>query len=437
MKKYFVFILIILCLIFIPTNNVDAAGDLNFKFNVYADNPVVNATGSQATLKVTISTESTVPIMACSFNLKADSGVSLVEGSVVGKNNWSFESGSKYVIEAEEGYGVDKSDDELGVVVLTLSYIVNSGPSKITFSDIECGEPEKDITGTVEPVTVSLSVASGLNVKIDGVTVSGGIAPPIASNKTSFALSAVSSDSSQQSNVKVVAKDTASGDVTLCSGDECREKMVDFSSANFCTSSVCNNFKISQGVGDNILLVATVGSGVSQEIAIIKEKTNDVTLDNSIATLNVWGVNVELVKGQTIYSVKVPANVTNYTVTATLSDSTNFKWDADDNPSKYNYKTNTINLIVRPVSDTLVGANPETYTINIIEEGANSSSSQPGPSSQPSSSSSQIVTPKPSSQPSIYNPQTGSVSQFLMAIILVGSLFISLIVYKNHMKEYQ
>ena len=435
MKKNFVNIIVILCLVFLPCRKIYADENLKFKFNVYAEPSTVTTAGDKSTLKVAISTESTEPIMACSFSVNADSGVSLVEGSAVGKNNWTLTtSGSNYVIEADEGHGISKNNGEAGAVVLNLSYTVNNGSSKVTFSNIKCGEPDKDIEGTHDSVITTLKVANGLNVKIDGVTVGGGIAPAISAQKTSFALAALSSITGDQTNVKVVAKDTATGDVTICQGEECRETIVNFNATNFCTSSVCNNFKISQGVGDNILLEATInGTDVKQEIMVIKENTGTTTLDNTIASLVVWGVPVVLEKDKFEYPVTVPANVTNYTVTATLSDSTNFKWDADENPSKYNFKTNTIILIVRPMNDNIVGATPRTYTINIVEEGGSSSSSSPSPSS----SSKPIATPSSSSSPVISNPQTGSISQFIMATILIGSLFVSLIVYKNNMKEYQ
>lgn len=432
MKRIIFNILIILCLVFLPCRKISADEDLKFNFNVYAEPSTVTTAGDKSTLKVVISTESTNPIMACSFSIKADSGVSLVEESVVGKNGWTFESSNNYVIEADEGHGISKNNGETGVVVLNLSYTVNNGTSKITFSNIECGEPSKDLMGSHDDVITTLKVANGLNVKIDGVTVGGGIAPAISAQKTSFALTALSSITSDQTNVKVVAKDTATGDVLICQGEICRETIVDFNATNFCTSSICNNFKISQGIGDNILLEASItGVDVKQEIMIIKESTGTTILDNSIANLVVWGVNVPLVKGQTVYPVSVPPNVTDYTVAATLSDSTNFKWDADENPSKYNFKTDTIILIVRPMNDNIIGATPETYTINIIEEGGSSSSSSSSSSSKP------ISTPSSSSTPIISNPQTGSITQFIMATILIGSLFISLIVYKNNMKEYQ
>lgn len=435
MKKNIINILIILCLVFLPCRKIYADENLKFNFNVHAEPSTVTTAGDKTTLRVTISTESTEAIMACSFSLNSDPGVSLIEGSAQGKNSWTFTtSGSKYVMEADEGHGASKSNGETGVVVLNLSYAVNSGTSKVTFSDIECGFPSKDIMVKHEDVSVSLKVADGLNVKIDGVTVSGGIAPMISAQKNTFALTALSSITGDQSKVKVVAKDTATGDVTVCSGEECREIIVDFNATNFCTSSGCTDFKIDKGVGDNIFLNATIdGTNILREIMVIKENTQPIVLDNSIASLVVWGVNVPLVKGKTSYQVPVPANVTDYTVTATLSDSTNFKWDADENPSKYNFKTNTIILIVRPMNDNIVGATTETYTINIVEEGANSGSSSPSSSS----SSKPIATPSSSSSPVISNPQTGSISQFIMATILVGSLFVSLIVYKNNMKEYQ
>ena len=439
MKKSIVNILIVLCLVFLPCKKIYADEKLDFKFNVYAEPSTVTTAGDKSTLKVVISTDSTEPIMACSFSVNADSGVSLVEGSAVGKNNWTLTtSGSNYVIEADEGHGISKKNGEAGTVVLNLSYTVNNGSSKVTFGNIKCGEPDKDIEGSHDSVTTTLKVANGLNVKIDGVTVGGGIAPSISAQKTSFALTALSSITGDQTNVKVIAKDTATGDVTICSGEDCRETIVDFNATNFCTSSICNNFKIREGVGDNIWLQATInGSNVLQDIMVIKESTTTTTLDNTIASLVVWGIPVVLEKDKYDYLVPAPANVTDYTVTATLSDSTNFKWDADDNPSKYNFKTNTIILIVRPMNDNIVGATPRTYTINIIEEGPSSSSSSSNPSSSSSSNSKPITTPSSSSRPVISNPQTGNISQFIMATILIGSLFVSLIVYKNNMKEYQ
>lgn len=423
MKKFGIYGLFLVSLLFGAFyKNVYAD---EFKFSVHAEPSVVDAAGSQVKLKFIVSAGETV-ITSCKFKVSAPAGVTFVEDE--SPNGWNIDTGTK-------GYLLDSSDGVKEGVIMNSIYKVNSN-STITVSDIECGSVENDAVYPYEgEIKVDVKIADTVNIKVDGVAVSGKITNPLAASKTDFVLSVVSGDESVQSNVKVEIADTASGTKELCSGAECKEITVNFSSDNFCGSVECLAFKPS--VGDNIQINVYVGSTLNKSFYVIKELTETETLDASLKYLKVWGHEIALVEGQTIYPLKVPANVSDYTVVAELSDPSNFVWDDEDNPSKYNFKTDTINLIIRPKNTEAVGAKEVVYVVVIEQDGESSSNNQSSGTVSGGNSSSANNNNNNNSNNNVSNPQTGGILQFIIAIILFVSLLATLTLYKKNMEEYK
>jgi len=425
MKSIKLYFLFVLCLVFIPCRSVYAADD--FKFSVYPEPAVVDASGGQTKLKFMVDTgsSSNEVITNCQFNVSEDSGVKLVNNEP--SNGWNLTTGTK-------GYVLDNVDGVSSGVIMNAVYEVYS-TSTITISNVECGNSETDKVFTVsEDIKVDVKIADTLNIKVDGVAVSGKITI-LNSNKSEFVLSVVAADVSAQSGIKVEIADTASGTLPLCTGDACKDVTADFISGNFCVSEEC--LAVKSQIGDNVQLNVYTGSDLNKSFYVIREQSQATVLDATLSYLKVWGVEVELKEGQTVYSISVPANVTDYTVQAELSDPNNFEWDKEDNPSKYNFKTDTINLILRPKDTQALGAKEAVYVINIEQDGDSSSSSS-NDNSQPSSSSNKpSSSSNSSSNNATSNPQTSGISQFVIAIILFVSLFITLNFYKKNMEEYK
>ncbi len=425
MNKNKLYFLLIICLILIPLNTVYAT-DLKYDFEVYAVKNVVSNAGDVVNLKFSVSTENynKEAITACKFKVTPNSGLTLVEEKAT--SGWKLTTGQLYLIETE-GVGEKNS------VILESEYKVNE-TSSIKISDIYCEALEpNEAGGKHDDITIDLKIIEGPTIKINGKTIIGSI-ETLSANKKDFVFSATSSDISEQNNIKVEFQETKSGNKIICAGEECLEKTIEFSDENLCSTAACQDVK--NQIGDHILVKVYSGSTSVKEIYISKEISSAPTLDPTLKYLKVWGIEVELEKGKTEYEIEVPANVTDYTVEAELSDPDNFVWDDEDRPSKYNFKTNTINLIFHPKNTETIGASTETYVIKIKQDGEQSSS-EPSSSSPPSSSSQPPSSSQSSSNKPITNPQTGGISQFIIAIILFVSLLISLSLYKKNMEDYK
>jgi len=411
MKKCKFYILFMICVILYPFGHDVNASE--FSFSVHAEPAVVDASGEQTKLKFMVSTGSEEDVItSCQFKVSAGSGVRFIEDE--SPNGWNVDKGTN-------GYLVDSGDGVSEGVIMNAIYEVYSNTT-ITVTDVECGNVDKDIVYTVdEAISVDVKIADTVNIKVDGVTVTGKITNPLAAMKQSFVLAVTSADISVQGNVRVEIADTATGTKQLCTGDTCKEVTVNFSSENFCGSAECVAFKPS--VGDNIQLNVYIGSTLNKSFYVIRELTNTEVLDASLKKLKVWGIDIELEEGKTFYTIKVPASTTDYSVVAELSDPNNFVWDDEDNPSKYNFKTDTINLIIRPKNTEAIGAKEVVYVVAIEQDG--------------SSSSSKPINPSSSSSNPISNPQTSGISQFIVAIVLFGSLSLALTFYKKNMEEYK
>lgn len=431
MKKYGFYIILVMCLLFVGISYSEVmAQEDDFEFSVYAEPSVVGKKGDTVKLKFMISTKKDV-ITNCKFNVNAPSGVVFVEDESL--NGW--------FIDKQNGYFLESTDGVSEGIIMNSIYEVHSDAT-ITVSNIACGNIDPDNNIDVEykienPISVNLKV-SDMIVKVDGIVVGGDVTSPLAATKTDFMLAVTSADSNIQSNVKVELADTATGSKQICLGDECKEITVNFSSENFCNSENCKNLK--PQLGDHIQVNVYTGTTLNKSFYVIREIGDEVKPVNpTLKYLKVWGYEIELKEGQTVYPLNVPANVTDYTVVAELSDPDNFEWHDEDKPSKYNFKTDTINLRLVPKNYEALGAREEVYVVVITQDGEEKPSSAPSSSSSssnnnPANSSSSNNNNNDSN---ISNPQTSGISQFIIAIILFVSLGVVLNLYKKYMEEYR
>lgn len=427
MKKI-LYTILFLSLIFIPSGV--SADSLNFNFSATAtDDGVVAASGNKNKIKVFISSPNGGEINSCTFSIVSpQSGAQFNE--ITGANDWTVsENSGTYTVSSEEGL-----TDSENKIIAYVEYTV-TGDATITFSNITCSSASA--SGTHSDVQVNLKVADSLIVKVDGLVVTADIVPNVlAADKSSVLVSVTAANETIQNSVKIYARDTSSGDVLICSGAEASNCTVNFSANYFCTSDICNTLKIEKGAGDNIKF-GIEASGVERSFFLLKEVTQAVYSDSSIATLKVYGIEIPLEKGKTDYTdIKVPYNTENISVQATLSDPEHYAWDEEDNPNKYDFLASTVNLIVRPKDPNALGANESAYAIHITFEGGDPVLPVPSSSSSSSKSDTPIIVSSSSSRSHEVNPQTGT-SEVIIALILVGSLIFSIVMYKKNMNSYE
>ena len=427
MKKYLK-LFFMLFLLYIPSV---VYGDTleNFHFSAVASNKVVNSAGDETTIKISLSTTNTQnAVTGCKFKVNASGNSEIVSLTGSAGNGWKETSGQEYSITSNEGVKATSADTEASTVIGNVVVKVN-GETKVTFSDITCFSADNDSSGSHENVEISLKVADNIVVKIDGSVVPGGIWPIKPSTKESFLLSVTSRDADTLSNTSVKAINTLSGEVLLCDNTSLGNCTVNFTSNNFCVSGeLCAG--VHSEVGDIINVVISDSNNSYEPISffVSRELDSDEKFynDASLTRLNVFGSEITLIDGQNDYNVTVPGNQSSYSVTAILSDPEHYKFDDEDNPEKYNFRIDTVNLLVVPKDDKMLGAVRRAYTINVtfLDENSSSDSQQIIP--PPSSSV------KPSSSTPI-NPQTGGLATFFVAFILFGALIVSLRTYNRNM----
>ena len=425
MKRYLK-IFITLLLLYIPS--VVYGDELsNFRLEVKSTNLIVDNVGDESTLKVSlVTTNVDSSITQCSFRVNTSSNAQLVSFSGVSGNGWSdTANGQEYVLTSETGIKTTSAETEASVTIGNAVVRVN-GEATFTLSNMTCTS-DSGTSGSISDVSVTLGVtADDISVKIDGSNATGDLYTISPSTKENFILSITSRNADTLSNVTVKAKNTLSGEKLLCDSSSISNCAINFTNDNFCVSGdSCIGVRSSEG--DVVLVSITQGDTVLREIYVtrqLSEDGSDFFTDSSLSYLNVYGNEIELVEGQNRYEIVVYGEKEEYSVMATLSDPDHYQWAEEDNPTKYNFRTDYILLRVVPKDRSMLGANDRNYEIVVLFQDDSSSSSQAAPSSSVKPSSSRQT-----------NPQTGGIASFIVAIILFASLIYSLRTYNKTMGQ--
>ena len=372
-----------------------------FEFTVagYVSNAEVVA-GEEATVNVFLKSES--PIAGCLFKVEADNSIELV--SKTGMNGWNI------ALEGTEGINVENSslsNDPLtnGKNILSLKYKVNGAgkviiktdhcvstltEEKSTHSDIVVNFATKDLSADTNLSNLLISGAQLVNFSPTEYTYSAALSKP------NFSLTMTASNPDYQDDIVVTDVD---GNVL----DP-------------------NNITFSDSSGQSVMMINITVNGDTAKAYKLLLGYEQKGLDNSLSSLKVNGKVIELEAGKFSYALTVPKDVTSFKVEAVLSDSENFQFVTGNAPGDYamGSGTTSVALIVEPKSSQ-TGGKVVTYIIDVTKEGGSSSS-------KPSTS-------KPSS--SIQNPQTGGISMFVMAFILIASLVSSVFLYQKNLESYK
>ena len=145
------------------------------------------------------------------------------------------------------------------------------------------------------------------------------------------------------------------------------------------------------------------------------------------------GFNILLSKFSGNEDIVVGSDVSSFTVEAELNDSENFKFgDAGNAPGKFNINDIVdFYIVVESKNDS---SSVVLYTFKVTKEG--SSPTEPGKDGNNNSGGS-AGNNNGSNGNADTNPQTGGVSMFVMAFILVVSLIGSVVLYQKNLESYK
>ena len=404
MKNKFLYILIAILVNFSFMTNVFAEDTLEFE--VYAD-----AGGTEvvigAEVNVMVGVKSNTYIHACDFIVNSDSNIEFVSVSQMVGNFGAIKGEEKINVMDNGSQHVAPVD---GINIMQLKYKIN-GNGKVIIKTESCVGWEDNKEGSYKDIELNFTTKekeednSLKSIKINGIDISNfsstGNSYSVEIEEPKFSLSWETTNPDYQNKVVVKMNGTV---------------VTEF---NDIVWSDPTNQKIAE-------LEIIVNDKQTYSIGVKYEKKD---LNNTLKSLKINGEVIELKDGETKYSIKVPSNVTSVKVEAVLNDSTNFKLD---DTFVNGVKTHSVSgnsqftIEVNPINDK-VGASSLTYIIEVVKEG-----SKPPVSSSSSSSSS-----RPLSSDVEKNPQTGDISMFLMALILISSLGGSVFLYQKNMEAYK
>lgn len=405
MKNKISYILLGLIVSFSFINNVFAEGlDFSVSAKVAGDNTNV-AAGTETSIDVSVSSDGDID--SCVFEIVKDSGIEFI--SQAGMNNYVANL-------TDNSISVSRTNTDVSFVsgqnILQLKYKINES-GKITIKTTEC-KSSVDTSGSYEDISFDFKVSDASeDTSLKNLVVKGGtLAPAFISTQTQyvvsldgpeFSLELTANNSNYQD--KIVVKDS-------------NGKVLD-----------PNNIKFSDTSGQGMMELNVLVNDGTKYVLLVKYEQEG--LDGQLKTLKVHGKEIKLQEGKFDYSITVDKDVKSVKIDAVLVDNENFKFAENNGPTIFLTPDgrNVYPLIVEPVNSS-IGAAGVTYTITVIREGVvdNTTSDVPSGGGQSNNNNN-------NNQNVSTNPSTG-ISMFLMAFILIVSLFGSVYLYHKNMEGY-
>ena len=394
-------VILVLLLIMVPCF-VLATEDSSKGTVVMQCTPSTVQAGAQVSCKITANSDINVTSFELKFSLS--DGLSIVSytdnGGWQGNKIDDKKEPGRYII---GGYGSEGTGNfNLGTLVVKVDGAASAGTYTVslvdsTFNDVKGNK--QNVSNAQSVITVSEEeVKKGLSdLTAPGYTLN----PLFTPTKNDYILE-IDSDTFKISAVPANSNDTV--------------KMYNDKDLN--TELNPDNISFDPN-GDTMLLRIVVGTGDNETKYVISVKRKQETImDNTLSSLTVGGTKVTLESGKDDYTVYLD-DVSSYLVNATLSDEVNFEIDKNNGGvGSYSGET-TVYIIVKPKNNS-AGVDSRTYSIKIVKK-----SSTPTPSS--STSKSDVS----------QNPQTGNISIFVITLLLIGSLIVSLNLYRKNMEYYK
>lgn len=394
-RKVILVLLLIMVPCFVLANQEGSKGTVAMQCT-----PSTVQAGAQVNCKITANSDINVTSFELKFSLS--DGLSIVSytdnGGWQGNKIDDKKEPGRYII---GGYGSEGTGDfSLGTLVVKVDSATSAGTYTVSLVD----STFNDVNGNKQSVSNAQSVitVSEEEVKkgLSDLTAPGYTLNPLFTPTKNDYILEIDSDT-----FKINAVPANSNDTVKMYNDKDQSTELNPDSISFDPN------------GDTMLLRIVVGTGDNETKYVISVKRKQETiLDNTLSSLTVGGSKVTLESGKDDYTVYLD-DVSSYLVSATLSDEVNFEIDKNNGGvGSYSGET-TIYVIVKPKNNS-AGVDSRTYSIKVVKKG-----STPPPSSSKSDVS--------------QNPQTGNISIFIITLLLIGSLIVSLNLYRKNMEYYR
>lgn len=323
-------------------------------------------------------------------------GLSIVSFSPKNPFEGNDVAGNK--IETYNSSGV-KDDFDIGALKLKVADTATDGTFSLGLVNTKFyGKDDKENTvsnASANIVVKSQEVSKGLkSLSVEGYNIS-----PIFNSEQTGYMVTIKGDS-----FKIDAVAANDNEEVLIYNEEDRN-----------TPLSANNIKFSPKDGAMAIIIK-VGT-IEYNLVVTREIEQEY--DNTIKSITVGGKKIDLIAGKYDgYEVTLD-DVKDYDIKIVLNDEDNF-YVADATDGVISWQdAGVIRIVIYP-KDSSSGIETLTYWITVKKAGGSST-----PSSRPSSTGGTMT-----------NPQTGNISIFVITLVLIGSLILSLNLYKKNMNYY-
>ena len=349
--------------------------------------------GDQVSCDIKFSNENKKLIQAVSGSVTLSDNLEFV--SAVASNGFFAQGGE--TTDKKIGWinevGTSDANFTLGKVTFKIKSDAKKGEATVELANAEVGNDDIIFDDTSEKTTIKIEVPVVKGLK--GLNISKGYIKD-------------SSFSSLREGYTVIIEGNTFG-LSMTANNSSDKIVVTDGKGN--TINDVSNIKFDPNDSGLMLLYISVGSGdTAFKYTLSVSKDVDDDYRGYLSKLVIGGVNVELTRGKTEYTIYLD-NISSYNISAYLEDSENFMIE-NGGISKGNGSWVNIKIVPKDHSS---GAKSITYTINVLKKGSSSNGTNN------------------SSNNASKSPQTGDISMFFMALILISSLVGSLYLYKKNL----
>ena len=358
-------------------------------------NPTTVKPGENVECLIKGNSDELVGSMESTITLKE--GLSIVSFSPKNPFEGNDVAGNK--IETYNSSGV-KDDFDIGTLKLKVADTATDGTFSLGLVNTKFyGKDDKENTvsnASANIVVKSQEVSKGLkSLSVEGYNIS-----PIFNSEQTGYMVTIKGDSFKIN--AVAANDN--------------EEVLIYNEEDINTPLSANNIKFSPKDGAMAIIIK-VGT-IEYNLVVTREIEQEY--DNTIKSITVGGKKIDLIAGKYDgYEVTLD-DVKDYDIKIVLNDEDNF-YVADATDGVISWQdAGVIRIVIYP-KDSSSGIETLTYWITVKKAGGSSTPS----SSRPSSTGGTMT-----------NPQTGNISIFVITLVLIGSLILSLNLYKKNMNYY-
>lgn len=356
-----------------------------------------NSTPSGTAVRCSIKGNADEVVTAINATISPSDNIELVSFEPAGKWNGPDISNGKIDVYTSEDIS---GEFDIGSLNIKIKDNAPNGVETLTLDSIKYykSKEQYDVTGVSSEITVNTIIPKGLK----NLTITGGSIYQETFSNTNYDYIVMITGNT----FGISAIPTNEGEAITVTEFETGEVLA------------MDNITFKPQTGkESMMIVVKVGSGdtlTEYQLSVQKEKTSTDDLDNSLSSLTVGGKRVNLIANQDNYTITLD-DVTTYRVSASLTDSTNFKFDSVQNGNGTYSGETTFTIQILP-KDSSSGIKVRTYTITVKKTSASGDNNK--------------------DNNNISNPQTGNISIFVISLILIVSLTVSIGLFKKNLDGY-